>query len=441
MFILCLLCGISFAGTTGKIAGRVTVDGDPLPGAVVIIMGTNLGANTNEQGHYSIDNVPVGTYTVQTKMMGFRHATQYRVRSVLDSTTNVDFEFGVSYASSDIRTLKTTSDKLLHTSITPHIEAVIEPNTNLIYCCTFQLAWTGLQSKIIKAPILLETNPTDAAKLNKHSFTGKDIDPDCYVAIAGQLTEALLQQINDSLQVKFGTDAPLKVDEPIDQFMKTFFSYSYLYRDLRFPEKYDKKIDHPILFQTNATYHDVKAFGIPSYDKGSMRALGKQLRILYYNSDDDFALQLMTKTPKDELILAKITPQLTLAKTIQKVNDAIDMDNYTSLMDKDILEIPYLDFDIEHNFTQFLNKHLLNRGWTEYFISKAFQKIHFQMNESGVILKSESRVRAIGGIDKNTRQPRKFVFDKPYLIELRKKGSRNPYFAMWVANPELLVEY
>ena len=33
------------------------------------------------------------------------------------------------------------------------------------------------------------------------------------------------------------------------------------------------------------------------------------------------------------------------------------------------------------------------------------------------------------------------VFDKPFLIMIQKEGGQKPYFALWVANAELLLPY
>lgn len=88
-----------FAGSTGKIAGKV-VDkstGETLPGANVVIEGTTLGAVTDPDGNYFIINVPPGSYTVNASMVGYHKATQTNVRVFIDLTTTVNFsgEFGL----------------------------------------------------------------------------------------------------------------------------------------------------------------------------------------------------------------------------------------------------------------------------------------------------------------------------------------------------------
>lgn len=94
--VVCLgLSGvIALAGTTGKIAGTVLDDetNEPLPGAVVTVLGTTMGANTDLNGRYMIINVPVGTFSVMAKMMGSETVTYTNVKSIMDLTTTVNFK-------------------------------------------------------------------------------------------------------------------------------------------------------------------------------------------------------------------------------------------------------------------------------------------------------------------------------------------------------------
>ncbi len=76
---------------TGQIQGRVTdVEGDPLPGAVVIVEGTALGAVTDPNGAYTIRHVPPGTYTLRVELHGFRSQTA-TVTVEADRTVRQDF--------------------------------------------------------------------------------------------------------------------------------------------------------------------------------------------------------------------------------------------------------------------------------------------------------------------------------------------------------------
>ncbi|RKZ05057.1 hypothetical protein DRQ21_00870 [Candidatus Fermentibacteria bacterium] len=95
VFTLALLLFVSLAanaGTTGKIAGRVTdADGNPLIGATVMIIGTSFGAMTDPNGEYFIINLQPGTYDLQASMVGMGKQTAEGASVIVDMTTRMDF--------------------------------------------------------------------------------------------------------------------------------------------------------------------------------------------------------------------------------------------------------------------------------------------------------------------------------------------------------------
>ncbi|MFQ5637626.1 MAG: TonB-dependent receptor domain-containing protein [bacterium] len=82
-----------YAGTTGKIAGRVTdkKTGEPMVGVNVVMKSTRLGAATDAEGYYFILHVPPGVYEMTARMMGFEAPTKQGVRVSADMTTTVNF--------------------------------------------------------------------------------------------------------------------------------------------------------------------------------------------------------------------------------------------------------------------------------------------------------------------------------------------------------------
>jgi hypothetical protein len=78
----------------GTISGSVTdKDGKPLPGANVIVEGTNLGAAATLSGGYSVD-VPSGSYTLTASVVGFSKETV--TVSVSNSGKTVNFTLSPS---------------------------------------------------------------------------------------------------------------------------------------------------------------------------------------------------------------------------------------------------------------------------------------------------------------------------------------------------------
>lgn len=91
--IIILVNSHIFAGTTGKISGRVidSKTGEPLIGVNVLIIGTKLGAATDIEGQYFILNIPPGVYELKTSLVGYSSTLIKNVRVSIDQTTKVGF--------------------------------------------------------------------------------------------------------------------------------------------------------------------------------------------------------------------------------------------------------------------------------------------------------------------------------------------------------------
>ena len=99
MVIAAALCvsgsgpGVEATGLTGQIAGKVSnaKTGAPIAYAHVVVIGTNVGAMTMQDGAYRITSVPVGSYTVKAMMMGFKSIEKTGVVVQRDKVTEVMF--------------------------------------------------------------------------------------------------------------------------------------------------------------------------------------------------------------------------------------------------------------------------------------------------------------------------------------------------------------
>ncbi len=91
------------AGITGKIAGKITDQetGEPLPGVNVIIEGTKLGDASNADGHFSINNIPPGEYTVVFSAVGYQKKSFIKVKVSVDFTTRLDVKLSSEVYSTD----------------------------------------------------------------------------------------------------------------------------------------------------------------------------------------------------------------------------------------------------------------------------------------------------------------------------------------------------
>src|SRR5437773_10109832 len=91
--VVLLVCTVPVAtAQQGAIAGRVTdrVTQQPVIGAEVLVLGTNLGGRTRQDGQYRIAGVAAGRYTVQVRLIGYATVSQ-PVSVAAGETAVVDF--------------------------------------------------------------------------------------------------------------------------------------------------------------------------------------------------------------------------------------------------------------------------------------------------------------------------------------------------------------
>jgi len=352
---------------------------------------------------------------------------------------------------------RVSSTSLKKTIITPHMEQSIIKDQNIVYCSTFQLAWNELKDGIVKEDIKMTDEPPMVKILNKGLSTKSDLSEKDYVAMAGFGKDNIVEKINKELTKKFKNEATPVESIPPDGLM----IYSFLYKNLEFKKEFESIVGAFPFFYSNGQTSKVGAFGInycgtPECIKSHEKYV-KQVDVLYYPSDDelygditqkhpnvnlmsadltefiDFVIRLNEKAGEDEIILAKIKPEDTLQKTVEAVNELIKNRKPEALSTIDVLNIPKFLFDIEHTFGPLLGKLLQNKGVTGFPIARATQTIMFKLDEKGAMVKSTSNMVAAA-------IPKQLIFDRPFLIYLKEKNAKWPYFAMWVANSELMQE-
>jgi len=90
--VLLALAPVARAGTTGKLAGRVTNEKkESLPGVNIRIDGQRLGAISDDQGNYVIIGIPAGVITIHANIMGSVPFTATAITITPDFTTEYNF--------------------------------------------------------------------------------------------------------------------------------------------------------------------------------------------------------------------------------------------------------------------------------------------------------------------------------------------------------------
>ena len=77
----------------GLIRGKITnpINNQPVPFANVLLLNTELGAITNEEGYYEISNIPAGLYNVRASYVGYKSSTAYEIQVSLAKPVQLDF--------------------------------------------------------------------------------------------------------------------------------------------------------------------------------------------------------------------------------------------------------------------------------------------------------------------------------------------------------------
>lgn len=108
--ILILTTELTSQIKTGIISGEVrdVVTKQPLPGANIIVAGTNIGSACDENGYYVIKNVSPGNYILKVSMIGYESATYTDL--VVNPNRNQSVNFKLRALSLEMDEVQVTSD-------------------------------------------------------------------------------------------------------------------------------------------------------------------------------------------------------------------------------------------------------------------------------------------------------------------------------------------
>ncbi len=335
---------------------------------------------------------------------------------------------------SQAKLISADAEDLTSTLVTASLQEPIVEGMNLIWCATFPLAWNEMLDLIgteVQFADMAE-QPAVVAALNDRLVTGDDLDDESYVAMAGLLQGGIVEEIQQAMAAKFPYVTPY-LPVPGNADPQSIVAYSYLFKNLLFPQPFER-LDEPLSFDGQ----EILCFGLSGDSNPSSELLG-QVSILDYVSDDDFVIELKTRSEADQVILAKVQPQATLEATIQSVLTREPDPWIERFNSSDVLKVPMVKFDVRRSFNELTNHPfpVVGLEYPTYFIETAIQSIRFELNEAGVRLRSEAFGFGIGVVSAPP-EPRHLVFDKPFLLMMKLTDADQPYFAMWVDNPELL---
>lgn len=327
-------------------------------------------------------------------------------------------------------------DDLEKSAVTSHMEEPILKGSNLVYCSTFQIAWTGLRDDIIKEDIRAKKPVDIIPYLNKGLSTEADISARDYLAMAGFVSDGIVGKINMGLKSKFGFDAML-LDEAKYADPDIILAYAFLNKNLEFENPFED-YKQPMTFYTKNGNEEVESFGVHKYSsKPEHLKIRRQVDILDYVDYRNFIIRLNSVSTDDEIILAKVTPEKNLLETFKKVDSKVSKSRPVYLEKNDILQIPKFNLSLLHSYSSLLGVYLVNKGFEGYFFDEATQRINFRLDEYGAKVKSDAIIVLKKGLPIDFKI---LIFNSPFLLYIKKKDGTYPYLAIWIENTELLVK-
>jgi len=324
------------------------------------------------------------------------------------------------------------------TDFWPTTEVQIVPDRNALYCATFSIAWDRARNDVGRAPIQFTTECPVADQLNEQTFPIGDLSRDAYIADAGEAS-VVIPRIRSEFARRFPKVQPLFLDTAEEA---RFIAYGYLQKRLPFQTSFDR-LHKPLTFANS----NVESFGLARVDGDDSRHdnLCDQVTIISHRSSDDFVMTLSPRGKLDEILLAKIEPQTTLRDTIAAVKERLietpSGNARPRLEIGETLIVPVLQMSVIKSFKELVGKNFANRELSELRIYEALQQVRFQLDESGAILESEAAIIADDLGPMEPKHPRRFVFDKPFLLWLKESHATEPYFVAWIANDEFMVSF
>lgn len=311
-------------------------------------------------------------------------------------------------------------------SIVTSLEDEVSDNT--AWCGTFNLIWNDLRDDLAKQDIIFEEQTAVVDNLNKGTFTVDDLSEESYYKVYGTPTLELKKQIEDAIKEKFNETSDI-----LDSFVwkgnsdKDYFLYAMLKKEFEFPKVFTKLENGN--FGGN-TYTNVEYFGI---DTKTDKQVKDQVKVMYYNSEDDFAIRLSTKT-NDEVIIVRGNTYNTF---LDIYNDIIkrseNYDGSKSFGGRDSLKIPNITFNLKEEIEEVENKPFRFSNGEPYTIDKALQTIQFELDEKGGKIKSEAAM-GVKNMSAKPSDPRNFIVDDTFIIFLIEEGKKLPYFAAKISD-------
>lgn len=295
------------------------------------------------------------------------------------------------------------------TTVIPTLEHALLSNKNAIYSASFLYAWEAFMGEIKKEKMsslssISASAPYDLVLVNKSKSYLKTLENKEYT------TEIINNEGKIFVKASFEKSLPFEIKL--------------------------KRMDNVLIFKGIK----VAAFGLLGEDL----EMHKIVKILYYKDDNNFIISLLPKDEKHQIILYKSSAVYpTMMAATQDLNQKIALGEKERLVqntawryyieEKDEIIIPRMKFNIKNIYTTISDFTPEDDSY--------YQRTAFILDENGAKIESEAVIQYAKDEDAvavEKPKPKKMIFDKPFLLLLKRVDNVNPYFGLWTTNTELM---
>jgi len=332
------------------------------------------------------------------------------------------------------------------TSVVPAFTSVIPQGKNAVWCASFQLAWDRLRNDVSGEPIVLGSGGEALARrLNSGTFQTTALEDGSFYAAAGRAADGIVERIRRDMGKRFPDHPPALSDAG----GSSIVAYAYLRASIKFGIPFFEHRSSLAFRDGTGKTHPVKSFGIRPEDDYAYYKLRAQVDVLYVGSGADsgefggnvseFALDPDRESNPYQVIVAKVPRKDTLSDLWDYVEAKIlgyARRGGDGIGCNETFLTPNISLSTTHHFGELEGENglFVNPKMRGFRMTSAVQSIQFVLNRGGAELGSEAKVLVMP-------IPRHFIVDGPFLVVLRRRGDRKPFFALWVENPEVLESW
>jgi hypothetical protein len=165
----------------------------------------------------------------------------------------------------------------------------------------------------------------------------------------------------------------------------------------------------------------------------------KRPDLLYYNDKDDFAISLSPKDESQEIIMIK--SPFSSGVSFEELFQSIKEPNYECSLDFNAtIKIPIIEFDWSTKHPEIEHRTLQKSPSDFWDIAEIKEELKFSLTNTGAKVKSGIAISGMWNcvLPEN---PQQIIFDKPFVVFLKKVGVSSPYFAAYIADATFLRSF